>query len=183
MRDDLPAVQRGVFCLLPHRDSSGRNLLIREQSLRIPEQHTTESLVRVYWYLLELVAQENPRKVSEFVVLTWEKHSSLWDYDRALDDWLACLDRDNMPVRMSACHVCCPPWPMLLVIRPVEFAIFDKRVRQRIMIHSVRESQLPEVLATFGISKDILPTKMGGAVALDQSEWIKRQISRESEGR
>lgn len=46
LREDVPTLQSGVFSLIPQRDSSGRNIIYRDQSRRNVLKHSTESLVR-----------------------------------------------------------------------------------------------------------------------------------------
>jgi hypothetical protein len=45
LRDDLPAVEAGVYRLLPHTDLSGRQLLVWEPRRNTKEGYTSESLV------------------------------------------------------------------------------------------------------------------------------------------
>ena len=46
LRDDLDAIESGVLCLLPHLDSSGRQLVFFEPHRRSGELYSSESLVR-----------------------------------------------------------------------------------------------------------------------------------------
>jgi hypothetical protein len=52
------------------------------------------------------------------------------------------------------------------------FSVMDKHARSRTLFHDVPESQLLDVLSDYGILKEGLPTEMGGAILLDQAEWM-----------
>jgi hypothetical protein len=65
------------------------------------------------------------------------------------------------------------------VLKPIAYALMDKHMRSRILIHDVPERQLPHILTDFGIHEDMLPTGMGGSVQLDQAEWLTNQRAAE----
>ena len=134
--------------------------------------------LRAYWYLLEVIAQED----SEFVLVVWAENLTIWDFDRKTDSQLIELEMRYLPVRISASHVCCPPFLAAWVIRPIAFALQEKRLRQRTMIHDVSPNQILSVMAEYGIFEDMLPNFMGGTIQLDQSEWIANRRSVEAEG-
>jgi hypothetical protein len=52
----------------------------------------------------------------------------------------------------------------------------DKRTRV-----DVPDSQLLGILSDYGILKEMLPTKMGGTVQLNQAEWIANRRAAEPE--
>ena len=61
LRDDLLALQAGVVRLLPHKDLSGRHLLLLEAARNTREGYTWQSLVscfqfRKYMHHVELLA-------------------------------------------------------------------------------------------------------------------------------
>lgn len=49
------------------------------------------------------------------------------------------------------------------------------------LIHDVSEGNVLEILAEFGIKKDMLPVEMGGSVRLTQAEWIANRRAVEME--
>jgi hypothetical protein len=57
----------------------------------------------------------------------------------------------------------------------------DKRIRSRTLFHDVPESQIVDILSSYGILKEMLPTEMGGTVRLNQAEWMASQRAAESE--
>lgn len=64
-------------------------------------------------------------------------------------------------------------------MKPVIFAMMNKRTRARTLMHDVRESEYVSVLSGFGITKGMLPTDMGGDVAVDVSAWIANRRAEE----
>ena len=49
LRDDLVALETGVFCLLPQLDMSGRQVLYLDPSRHTREGYCSESLVSIAW--------------------------------------------------------------------------------------------------------------------------------------
>lgn len=131
-----------------------------------------------------MVAQEGKNgAMSEIIMLIWAKDTTIWDYDHKFDSGMYALERDCLPVSLSACHVCCPPFLTAFVIRPICFALQDKRAHERTLIHDVSPTQILTVLAEYGILKDMLPTFMGGTIELNQSEYIANRESEEARKR
>lgn len=68
------------------------------------------------------------------------------------------------------------------ILKPIVYALADKRARSRAVIHDVSESEtLGKNLASFGILKDMLPTEMGGSLKLDLPEWMENRRAVELE--
>ena len=57
----------------------------------------------------------------------------------------------------------------------------SRDLRTHTIQHDVPEDDIVESLANFGISRDMLPTCMGGTVDIDQSEWIANRRAVELE--
>jgi hypothetical protein len=122
--------------------------------------------------VIEVLAQANTDVRSGVVATVWDKDFTMWDYDDKLNERTTYFDMNCWPVRIIATHICCPPWFMVKVVKPILYAWVDKRSRSRILFHDVPESQILGVLSDYGILKGMLPTMMGGTVRLDQTEWI-----------
>lgn len=136
------------------------------------------------------------------VEIVWDKESTVWDYGEtnsrhvvaylithpgtniprtycihALSDsqvysrWTY-FETHAWPTKITAFHVCLPPPFILRIIFPIMMALTDKRARARTMIHNVPESDIIEVLSSYGILKHMLPTVIGGDLAFDQIQWI-----------
>jgi len=82
LRDDLVALKAGVFRLLPYKDLNGRRLLFLDRSRHTKEGYTTESLLRAFWYLMEIAVRESSSDDGiSFIMLSWDKNTSVWDFD------------------------------------------------------------------------------------------------------
>ena len=57
----------------------------------------------------------------------------------------------------------------------------DKDLRIRTIFHDVPEGEILASLAPYGIEKYMLPTKMGGTVEFNVSEWIEMRRAIEME--
>lgn len=60
-------------------------------------------------------------------------------------------------------------------------ALKKKTTRSRTLFHDVPESEILDVLAEYGILKNMLPTEMGGTVVLNQREWMANRWAIEIE--
>lgn len=80
-------------------------------------------------------------------------------------------------------HNCCANKFLRRVVQPVMKATLDKVGRARTVIHDVPESEILDVLAEYGILKDMLPTPMGGTIHLDTwlPVWIAQRRAIEME--
>ena len=104
LKDDLDAINDGVFCVLPTKDSSGRQLLhlepgrksdgiptdslvrYRFSNHRICTAHTSQSLtyglvaiqqLRSFWYIAEVMSQDNTDISSGIVILAWHPTTTI----------------------------------------------------------------------------------------------------------
>jgi len=133
------------------------------------------------WYVVEVAAQNNRESNNGIVQLCWFKHASIFDYDlRAFDRWAYCLS-SCWPVKVLASHLCCLPTIAARFVKPIIHAFMDKDLRTHTIQHDVPESEILEVLSTYGICKDMVPSNMGGTVVVDQSVWITNRRAVELE--
>lgn len=139
--------------------------------------------LRAFWYCFEVASQEDDDTCSGIVYITWAKGSSIWDYthDQVAYDSLVRFEKTCLPVRRAFSHVCCPSSVMLKTIRPIVFALLSKRSRARSMWHAGPEQDVLNTIAGYGMTKDMLPSVMGGSCRLDQLEWMAKRRSIEME--
>jgi hypothetical protein len=67
------------------------------------------------------------------------------------------------------------------VLKPIALALSDRRARLRTLIHDVPENEILNVLQEYGISKDMLPTGVGGDVIIDMPKWMANRRAVELE--
>jgi len=135
--------------------------------------------LRCVWYVAEIAASLENRD-GGFVNLVYFKGATLWDYDRIFDRW-AYFMSSCWPIKLVSNHLCCAPRTILRLIKPIIHAAVGKSFRARTLTHGVPESEILQVLSEYGIVKTMLPTQMGGLIALDHSEWIDNRRAAELE--
>lgn len=77
---------------------------------------------------------------------------------------------------MSAFHVCHPPTFFRLVF-PILKLFLGERLRKRIRIHSGSEEDVLKDLEKFGLTKDVLPSELGGDIVLDYQAWLASRLA------
>ena len=131
---------------------------------------------------MEVISQENTDANSGFVVISsHNKGTTIWDYDRLVYDHFFYYEKSCFPVQCIGAHSCRPPSLILQIMKPVIYALMDKRLRTRAVVHNVPTNEILDALSTFGIMKDMLPTEMGGTIYLNQSEWMTARRAVEME--
>ena len=128
------------------------------------------------------MAQENVEMENGLVIVSYLQDMTIWDYDHGLYDQFHFFTRNCWPVKIAARHVCYASSYFLKVIKLIVNAMLDKHGRSRVLMHDVAtESELLDVLCSYGIEKYMMPTEMGGAVLLNQAEWIASRRAAELE--
>jgi hypothetical protein len=116
------------------------------------------------------MAQINTDKGSAIIAVNWVKVMSMWDYDHRFWDRINYFNRNCWPVKIIANHTCFPAWIMANIIKPIINATMDKNAQSCMLEHDVPESEILNILSSYGISKGMLPTEMGGTVVLNKDE-------------
>ena len=128
------------------------------------------------------MAQENVEMESGLVIVAYLQDMTMWDYDHGLYDQFHFFERNCWPVKIVARHACYPSSYFVKVIKLIINAMLDKHGRFRILMHDVAtESELLDVLSSYGIEKYMLPTEMGGTVLLNQARWMASRRAAELE--
>jgi CRAL/TRIO domain len=127
------------------------------------------------------MSQENTDMESGVVLLINFQDFTMWDYDHEVWSRSLYFERTCYPVKIIAHHACFPPSIVVKIIKPIVNALMDKHARSRALMHNVPESEILDVLSSYGIQKDMLPTEMGGTVLLDQAQWIASRRAAELE--
>lgn len=75
-------------------------------------------------------------------------------------------------VRLSGIHVCHPP-AFLRIVLPILQLFLGPRLRKRIRFHTGSEESVLSSLSKYGLTKDILPSELGGDVVLNLEAWLE----------
>lgn len=116
-----------------------------------------------------------------YVSILFEKHTTLFHFDRKVFFRTQFLYNHCWPARSLSSHGCCPPRSLVWLLKPIGLAAMGKEARARHLVHDVPPSEIVETLSSYGITKDVLPTQMGGSVQLNPSEWIANRRAIEME--
>ena len=208
MKDDIHALEAIDYRVLPQTDLSGRQILYSVPHSRGGKGLTTQSLVctfehrrvllmiwrvfrsysfcdsaqvRVFWYAVEVMSQDNTDVNSGYVQVVWNKDATVYDYNIQSYRRLMYFQQSCWPLKVVATHVCCSPRSSLSVIKPIVFALMRKGNRSRSIMHDVPEDKIMSVLAQYGILGSMLPTEMGGTMEQSQSEWLEQRRAIEME--
>lgn len=128
-----------------------------------------------------MASRENNDIASGYVNIVWDKHSTLFDFDRHVYASISRFEKSSWPINVISHHICCSPRFIATMMKPIFFAVTDKRTRSRTLFHDVPENQIIETLWAYGIQENMLPTEMGGSLVLRQSEWIAKRRAIEME--
>jgi hypothetical protein len=138
--------------------------------------------MRAIWYNVELAGAEClGTSSSGFVFIGWHKNATIWDFTRKVIGTLAVYEKSALPIRFDAAHGFCASNFIIRTMSPLVLTLMDARGRSRYKIHDIPENDAAVDLSSYGISKEMLPTEMGGSVVLDQQEWIANRRALEME--
>ena len=84
-------------------------------------------------------------------------------------------------MRVSAIHIFHAPY-LFEVLFDVVAMLLGERLTKRMRIYSGEDEEIHDKLTDYGILSNRLPEELGGALKLDQEEWIAaRQKKEENE--
>lgn len=180
LRDDLVALQAGLFRLLPEHDSFGRPITFLHVARHTLEGYTSQSMLRACFYIFDLAALQSGG--NGVVQICWFKGASLFDYDLHLYDKLAYLMSSCFPVKVLAQHLCCLPRPIGKIVKPIIHSFMSKDLRARTFQHDESEDEMIGVLNTYGINAEMIPRQIpGGKLEIDDKEWVANRRAEELE--
>jgi len=162
--------------LMTH-DTGGRAIVYTDPSVLKGYNHTVEErygVVRSIWYVLHSILEgdDTVQKLG-VVVIGYPHHAKLSYVDRKLMKMNMESITGCIPVRVSAFHICHPPWFFGHVIFPLIKVIMPERMRKRLRVHSGSEEKVLEQLKKFGLDREVLPSDIGGDVILDMDGWLQ----------
>jgi hypothetical protein len=105
----------------------------------------------------------------------------MWDYDRTFASKWSHYKQHAWPIKAMPTHVCCADLALWRFVKPISWALLDRKTRSTVVLHDVPESEILEALSRYGIEKAMLPTLTGGTVELNLEEWIANRRAVEME--
>ena len=78
---------------------------------------------------------------------------------------------------MSAFNICQPP-NFFKLIFPIVKLFLGERLRKRIRVHSGDDDHVHASLAKLGLTKEKLPSELGGEIVLDHKKWLQERAAK-----
>jgi len=170
---DEETMDLGVISLLGKQDDQGRSILIFDPSKYDKSKYTTSSMIRTFWYVVHSALEVEETQKHGMIVLGDPNRAKLSQFDREVSKGIIGSISGALPVRVSAIHIVHPPTFFKIVFAFMKL-VMPKRLLKRIYVHSGDDQNvLAKFEAKFGLTKDKLPTTIGGSLVLDHHSWIK----------
>lgn len=172
-RDDEKALAIGLFRPTQQKDDGGRAMVFYNPArLPLDKSYDRKSLVRVFWYILHAVLEDEEVQKNGVVFIVCLTNFKRSQFDRHLTKLNAGSTKDILPIRVSAIHVCDPPIFFKVIFTLVKLFL-GERIRKRVRVHGGSVDDIISTLSTkFGIEKAQLPSEMGGGNVLDHVKWL-----------
>ena len=164
-------------------DSGGRAILFADPSRLAGYNKKIEAermgVARALWYVMHHLLEGNDtvQRIG-MVAVAYPHHAKLSVVDRKLmkinmESMTGCI-----PIRMGGFHVVHPPWFFGSVVFPIMKLILPARMRKRVKVHSGSDEKVLESLKEYGLSREVLPSEIGGDVIIDTDAWLQDLKSR-----
>lgn len=167
LQSDIAALETNFCEMLPH-DKNGRRVIYYDRSRISNAVYNRDSIVRVMWYAIHKVSNEENAQNAGFVLLTDCRQDTLHSFDRKLVKLLIDSCIRVAPIRLRALHICCSTHRSILsFVCPAMKMIVGKRIRGRTILHSGDPKELLYDLEDYGMPANILPISLGGSYHSD----------------
>ena len=174
LRDDDITLTKGFINFTGQVDPTGRSILFGDPSQQDPTAYEAKSMCRAFWYVLHAMLEDEETQKKGIVGIVWPHHVSLKQLDKKLMKLNTDSLRNCIPVRVSALHICHPP-RIFSVIFPVLKFFMGEVIKKRIRVHSGSEEKVLKYLEEVGLTKDRVPSQLGGDVPIDMKKWIQER--------
>lgn len=176
---DKKELSLGFLRIIPDTDGTGRcNIFIRPSILE-GHGYKDENMVRAAWYTLHAALENESTQEKGIVFLVYLRDTYVRHFDRSLVKLLVNAIKGVLPVRVSAIHIFHAPY-LFEVLFDVVSMLLGERLTKRIKMYPGEDEVIQVKLMDFRILPSRLPVELGGALNLDQDQWI---AERESEGK
>ena len=175
LRDDRIVLELGMVRPTGTKDpQSDRSIIFLDPSLQDKTKYTRESMTRSVWYIFHAVLEENiVAQQRGVIMINYPHHAQLAQLDRTQIRMIVESIKGYLPVRMTAMHLCHPP-VFFAVVFPIIKLFLGERLRKRLRVHAgSQEHVLQHLEEKFGLTKDVLPSDIGGNIVLDHHQWLE----------
>jgi len=172
LAEDSIALNMGFINLTGTKDPQGRTIVFLDPSKQDKTKYSRESMARAMWYFLHAALEEEETQKHGVVFLIYPHKARFKQFDRQLAKMNMESLKEAIPVRMSALHICHPPGFINLLL-PIMKLLMGERLRKRIKFHTGSTENVLNSLETYGLTKDVVPTDLGGNIAIDMEGWLE----------
>jgi hypothetical protein len=173
------AFHMGVMTLLDQvHDPSGRAIVYFDPSQYDRSKYTLATILPALWYVLHAALETTTAQQRGLIFIGDPGRAKLSQFDRVVTKELISSLRGILPVRLSAYHLVHPP-SFVKIILPIVKLFMSERMKKRIIVHTGKEEVVLQNLETkYGLTRDMLPTTIGGKYNVQHSLWAQqRQLS------
>lgn len=175
LKDDEVGLTMGFIRLIPNvKDPVGRAVVFGDPSRLKNPSNNRLSIQRAIWYVIHAALEDDSVQQKGVVMLMYPHNAKFSQIDRKLMKMNTESMKGCIPVRLSAFHICHPP-KFFAIIFPLLKLFLGERLRKRIRVHSGSDKKVIEHLNHFGLTKNELPSDLGGDIVLDNSGWLKER--------
>ena len=173
LRDDWTALTMGFAQVIPNvQDPKGRSILFMNPANQDKTKYDRKSMARAVWYMVHAALVDNPEAQKHGLVFVgYGRDAKFSQFDRELGKLNMTSLQGAIPLRLSAMHLCRPPSFFKIIFAFMKL-FMKERVKKRMLVHFGSTEQVLEKLAAYGLTKDVLPTELGGTVKLDLVQWL-----------
>jgi hypothetical protein len=176
LREDAIVLEMGFCKLVGTKDLSGRSIILVDPSCQDRSKYTRESMTRSLWYMIHATLEEDEMTQKRGVIFMIYPHNArLAQFDRTQAKMNIESIKGCLPVRVSAFHICHPP-TFFAIVFPIFKLCLGDRMRKRVRVHSGSEQKVLKALEAFGLTKDVLPSDLGGNIVLDHEQWLADRL-------
>jgi hypothetical protein len=174
--EDRAALERGWVRVVPGAaDDLGRAIVYIDASLHDSSLYTRTSLCRVVFYTLHAVLEsETAQKHGVILLIDCSKFRfSQWDYKLIAE--IAASIVGVIPVRVASFNIIRPPTFASRCMIPLAKLFVSDRLKKRVICSSGSNKSVVRRYEKYGLTKDDLPTELGGDVELNHIKWLKER--------
>jgi hypothetical protein len=154
-----------------------RNILWFDASKLDPTSYTRDAGCRSFWYIFHAYLEDEQVQQRGMICINYSAHFTLKNRDPAFTRMCIGSLQGCLPIRISAFHGCHPPTLFRFAIR-FFLLLIGERIRKRIIPHFGSEENVIQILEQkYDISRQHIPTDMGGNYILNGIEWLQKRRS------
>ena len=164
------------------KDTGNRALIYAEASRLMGAYDKSKDedrmrIARAVWYLFHVALEDEVVQKNGMVFIVNYLGAQVSVVDPKLMKLVMPSVSGCLPVRVGAIHVCNPPGFFEKVVYPIIKLFMSERMRSRINLH--HNTSDPNFLSTlgekYGLDRGVLPTELGGYIALNGLGWIEER--------